>query len=245
MHLKSIFARHGIPDTVISDNGPQYSATVFSNFSKEYGFTHVTSSPRYPQANGEAERAVKTVKELLKKNDDPYLAILAYRSTPLENGYSPAELLMGRRLRTTVPTINQQLIPQLPEASKLHKEKNLRQRQKKNFDRRFRTRELKPLEKGDKVWITDSNTKGTVVENNQPRSYVVVTDGGTYQRNRRHLVQLPGDGAESNLPQPTEPAGVSPGPSSSPPRRLVTNDNPNGAPTASPGSRTRQGTRYK
>ena len=94
-HLKSIFSRHGIPDTVISDNGPQFSATAFREFSQAYGFTHTTSSPKYPQANGKAERAVRTVKELLKKNDDPYLAMLVYRATPLKNGYSPAELLMG------------------------------------------------------------------------------------------------------------------------------------------------------
>ena len=69
-HLKSFFARHGIPQYVMSDNGPQFSADVFSTFSNDYGFTHITSSPRFPQSNGEAERAVKTVKALLKKCDD-------------------------------------------------------------------------------------------------------------------------------------------------------------------------------
>jgi len=95
-HLKSIFARHGIPESLTSDNGPQYSAELFSTFAKDYGFTHLTSSPHYLQGNGAAERAVRMVKTLLEKNDDPYTALLAYRSTPLENGYSPAELLMGR-----------------------------------------------------------------------------------------------------------------------------------------------------
>ena len=57
-HLKSIFARHGIPEIVISDNGPQYLSEMFTQFSKQYGFRHVTSSPRYAQANGEAEWAV-------------------------------------------------------------------------------------------------------------------------------------------------------------------------------------------
>ena len=61
-HLKSIFARHGIPQYVMSDNGPQFSADVFSTFSNDYGFTHITKSPQFPQSNGEAERAVKTVK---------------------------------------------------------------------------------------------------------------------------------------------------------------------------------------
>ena len=59
--------------------------------------------PRYPQANGEAVRAVRTIKGLLKKNADPYLALLMYRSSPLQNGLSPSELLMGRKLKTTLP----------------------------------------------------------------------------------------------------------------------------------------------
>ena len=54
-HLKSIFVCQGIPETVISDNGPQYSAALFKSFSEQYGFTHVTSSPKYPQANSAAE----------------------------------------------------------------------------------------------------------------------------------------------------------------------------------------------
>ena len=53
---------------------------------------------------------MKTVKNLLEKGDDPYIALMAYRSTPLENG-SPSELLMGRKLRTTIPMITEQLLP--------------------------------------------------------------------------------------------------------------------------------------
>ena len=134
-HLKSIFARHGIPEVVVSDNGPQYSSVVFEEFSKEYKFDHVTSSPKYPQANGEAERAVKTTKQLLEKNRDPYLALLTYRSTPLENGYSPSELLMGRKLRTTLPIAPEQLKSSLPKESVVkEKERKLKKRNKRNFD---------------------------------------------------------------------------------------------------------------
>ena len=102
-HMKSIFARHGIPEIVISDNGPQFASKEFAEFAAKLEFSHITSSPRYPKANGMAERAVQTIKKLLEKadmnNEDPYLAVLAHRSCPDPNGDpSPAEKLMNRQL---------------------------------------------------------------------------------------------------------------------------------------------------
>jgi len=101
--LKSIFARHGIPEQVRSDNGPQYDSAEFSLFAKEWGFKHVTSSPRFSQSNGEVEPGVRTVKNLLQKAGDPAKGLLAYRSTLLACKFSPAQLLMGRKLRNSVP----------------------------------------------------------------------------------------------------------------------------------------------
>ena len=100
--MKSVFAYHEIPQEVRSDNGPQFSSALFHKFSIDYKFTHVTKSPRYPASYGEAEKAVRMVKGFLKKCDDLYLKLLTYRSTPLNNGYSPAELLMGRQLSTII-----------------------------------------------------------------------------------------------------------------------------------------------
>lgn len=101
-HCKSIFARHGIPSEVMADNGPQFASEYFTRFATQWGFTHTTSSPRYAQSNGEVEHAVRTVKWLFQKEKDPYLALMAYRATPLANGYSPSQLSMGRQLRTSV-----------------------------------------------------------------------------------------------------------------------------------------------
>jgi len=113
--LRSIFSRLGIPEILISDNGPQYASGVMNDFAKSYGFQHITSSPHYPQGNALAERTVKTIKSLLKKSSDQYLALLAYRATPFPwCGYSPVELLMGRPLRTDVPQVTTQMIPQWP-----------------------------------------------------------------------------------------------------------------------------------
>ena len=121
--LKAIFARHGIPEEVRSDNGPQYASAEFTQFAKDWGFKHTTSSPCFPQANSEVERAVKTTKSLLKKEKDPTKGLLAYRSTPLACGHSPAELLMGRKIRITVPTFHTNLAPSWPDIDKLrHRE---------------------------------------------------------------------------------------------------------------------------
>ena len=117
--MKAVFSHHGIPATVVSDNGPQYSSQERREFAESYGFTHITSSPHYPQANGEAERAVKTAKDLLKDSPDPYMALLSYRTTPLPwCGLSPAELLMGRRLRTDIPQLKMHLVPNWPHVAK-------------------------------------------------------------------------------------------------------------------------------
>ena len=76
---------------VVSDNGPQFKTAEFGRFAGDYGFTHVTSSPKYSQANGE-KRTITTVKSMLRKEEDPYKALVAYLSTPLATGCSPAEL---------------------------------------------------------------------------------------------------------------------------------------------------------
>ena len=113
LHTRSMFARHGIPEVVVSDNGPQFSAELYAEFARQYGFEHITSSHYHPHCNGEAERGVKTIKCLLKKSGDHYLALLAYRSTPLEYGFSPAQLLMSRNLRTTLPMVREQRAPRV------------------------------------------------------------------------------------------------------------------------------------
>ena len=98
-----------------------YSSSEFNQFASDYKFNHITSSPYFPQANGEAERAVQTVKELLKLSIYLYLALFAYHSTPLKLGYSLAKLLMGRALRTTIPFPLEQLQSKLSNSKELRK----------------------------------------------------------------------------------------------------------------------------
>ena len=106
--LKELFAEHGIPEEIRSDNGPQFASHLFAEFTKDWNIKHSTSSPRNPRSNGQAESAVKIVKGLLThakcSGQDPYLPLLAYRSTPVDSHLqSPAEMLYQCALCTTVP----------------------------------------------------------------------------------------------------------------------------------------------
>ncbi len=225
VHLKSIFARHGVPEYFFSDNGPQYSCQQFKDFAAAYGFTHVTSSPRFAQSNGEAERHIQNVKKMIKKAKDLYLALLAYRATPLANGYSPAQLLMGRRLRTPVPQHPSLLTPELPDSTVVAaKERERREKDTASFNKRHRVRDLSHLAPGQPVWITDTKSQGTVVSSHTaPRSYIVDVPTGSIRRNRHHLVPFPETvphsphpPTPSTPPQPGEPTQGSPGRPESP-----------------------------
>ncbi len=193
-HMKGFFVRHGIPQCVISDNSPQYDCCEFSKFAKQYGFQHVTSSPLYPQANGQAEKGVQIVMRLLKKardsKTDPYLALLSYRAASLECGASPAELLMRRKLRTTLPHIpkdnNNKNNNKLTD-----KRMRLKHRQKINYDKTARC--LEPLQERDVVRIEGPDfwaRKATVLSEVGPRSFVLKTENGqVLRRNRRSLLK--------------------------------------------------------
>ncbi len=110
---KCHFARHVIPDVLVSDNEPQFSSTKFHQFSKTYRFNHHTSSPHYPQSNGKAEKAVQTIKSLLQKAlSEKMLALLDFRNTPTNDIIgSPAQRLMGRWTKTLLPTTASLLAP--------------------------------------------------------------------------------------------------------------------------------------
>ena len=106
-HMKAIFAEYGIPQQVHSDSGSQFTSEEFTHFSQSYGFMHTLSSPYYHQSNGKAERYVGIVKNILTKTleegGDVYLALLAYRGTPLSSTkLSPGELMLGRKLRNSM-----------------------------------------------------------------------------------------------------------------------------------------------
>ncbi|RXN12172.1 Transposon Ty3-G Gag-Pol poly [Labeo rohita] len=185
-HAKSIFARHDIPQTVVSDNGPCFSSKEWQDFSVQYDLKHVTSSPENAQLNGKAEKGVHILKQLLKKSD-PYLALLNYRTSPLECGMAPAEMLMNRKLRATLPSCAKRK----GNVKMKQKLKQLKDRQKFYYDRA--TKHLQPLVRNDVVRIKDDENwskKATVMQEVAPRSYTVKTnDGQVFRWNRCDLLR--------------------------------------------------------
>ena len=108
--MRSIFARYAIPKVVFNDNGPQSSSHDFKKYFKLWDFIHKTFSLEFPKSNGFLERAIQTVNKMLRKyredNSDPYLAMLALRTTKNSSGTSASELLMKRKLRALVLSLN-------------------------------------------------------------------------------------------------------------------------------------------
>lgn len=204
---KAIFARLGIPEVLHTDNGTQYSSREFARFAEYYGFTHLTSSPLHPSGNGEAERAVQTIKNLLRKEEDPFTALLNYRATPLLQGWSPAELLMGRQLRTRIP-IFRTLRNTQKETSFRDRDIVIKQRQKRDFDLRHRVKELPPLRGGQEVWIkTPTGLKEAVVTKEAEGSLrsVPVTIYPTGYQTRRNRTDVRMRSRLSIVPPPSVP----------------------------------------
>lgn len=193
---KAQFARYGQPDRVISDNGPQFSSQQFRRFASGWEFEHITSSPRYPKANGKAESAVKIAKNLCKKalheGKDAWTAILQWRNTPTAGmDSSPAQRLMSRRLKTALPVASKLLEPCVVTdvgAKLRHK------RQVSKFEYDKTAKDLPGLTVGEAVRMkplprdrTGLWRLGSCVQKVAPRSYLVEVEGSLYRRNRVDL----------------------------------------------------------
>ena len=114
--LRTLFSRFGVPESIISVNGPQFAAVEFQEFCKRNGICHILITPYHPASNGLAERGVQTFKRGYRKlsegmvEDRTARFLLQYRATPhTTTGMSPAELMFGRRLRTRLDAIKPDL----------------------------------------------------------------------------------------------------------------------------------------
>ena len=139
---------------------------------------------------------MQTIKRILKNaqssGKDPYISVLEYRTTPLSSGYSPAQLLMSRRLRSVLPCLQSQLIPNTPDVVKITNHMKLNHTPQKKYDHTD-AKQLKPLNHNETVKLQHHINKiwkpAVVVQKHDQRSYLVRTeDGAEYRRNCRHLL---------------------------------------------------------
>jgi len=190
--MKAVYARHGIPKELVCDHVP-FASYEMKKFAAEWGIKLTHSSPAYPQSNGLAERTIKTIKTVLRKAEqsgmDHHLALLSIRNTPVTGmPYSPAQVLMGRVLRSTLPASSEVLRPTTPKG--VHQAlQTLQKKQACHYN--VRAKSLPELHAGNTVHIeTDKGWQpGLIVsKRDEPRSYNVVNAAGRqFRRNRRHL----------------------------------------------------------
>ena len=189
IELKEIFSTHGLPDQIVSDNGPTFTSLEFKTFCSANGIEHITTSPYHPAGNGLAERAVGIFKTAmiklgsicsLRERVNRFLA--RYRSTPhVTTGVAPCELLCGRKIKTHLDLVH----PTVQSSVSQHQCK-----QKLNYDRTSSEREfgiydsvyVRNYGKGER-WIP-----GQIVESTGPVSYKVRANDGLLMR--RHADQI-------------------------------------------------------
>lgn len=188
---KHLFARLGIPVQVHSDNGPQFSSGEFLDFAAAWEFQHTTSSAYYSQSNGKAESAVKIVKRLLKRSNDPRLGLLEYLNTPTSSmSTSPAQRLLGRPTRSVVPQLMTSVADQDNQLVSMEKAKK-RLAIQRQYDKA--AVELDPVREGQPVLVRDFAShkrrwrEAKVVGKLSDRSYTLSADGMLLRRNRRHI----------------------------------------------------------
>ena len=170
----------GWPDKIRSDGGPQFQSE-FKEFCNKHSISHEVSSPYYPQSNGLAEAGVKMAKQMLRKvgsgNDTVAHALQEFRNTPRAEGYSPAQLMLGRRQRASLPCHHEAYAPIDIDKAKGLREA-VREKAVNNFNQYATI--LQDLKIGDEVRVQDPkskewNVKGQVTQVlHNGRSYEVI-----------------------------------------------------------------------
>jgi transposase InsO family protein len=188
--LRNIFAIHGLPEQVVSDNGRQFTSAEFEDFCRTNGINHILVAPYHPSSNGKAERFVQTFKAAMLKSQkertdgEKYLAnfLLTYRITAhATTGQAPCELLMKRQLRTRLDLMR-------PDVGKTV------ERAQKRQQRAYRTsHQSKEFEEGDNVWARnyregDKWVPASVVRRLGKLTYKVRVNGSLVWK--RHVDQL-------------------------------------------------------
>lgn len=146
---KAHFARHGIPLSCLTDNGPQFVSHEYKTSAQTFDFNNA----QRPHHTGLAEAAVSDAKSVLKRSPDIYLALLNIRNTPPRgHSFSPAQRLMGKRTRSTIPLSEQLLRPEIADPPTVSSEINRRKiASKAQYDKHAQA-PLMPLPLGSHVY---------------------------------------------------------------------------------------------
>jgi hypothetical protein len=211
----------GWPSSIRTDGGPAFRLK-FAEFCRKRGMEHELSSAYSAQSNGLSEAAVKACKHLLAKTmeqgEDFEEAMAAYRNTPRADGFSPAQLMLGRRMKGPLPMLQSQLEVEVSNFSAGREAREKTQAQsKKQYD--SDKKEMEKLKKGDSVIVQCQHSKrwtkkATVISiRRSGHSYNLEDeDGFTFVRNRR-FIKLRAQG-EEEFEENEEGANVA-----APPRR--------------------------
>ncbi|MEW8548052.1 MAG: RNase H-like domain-containing protein [Candidatus Thiodiazotropha sp.] len=208
--LKVHFSRFGICEKLKTDGAAYFTSEQFQQYCKDWGITHEVSSPTHASSNGLAEVYVKIAKRILQKakddNRDPYLPLLQYRNSPLKScdDMTPAQLMFSRRLRSLLPSTNEQLAPKAI-SPKVARKKMIESqtKAKEHYDKT--ARKLTPLKIGESVHVQRDKhwEPANVISQHNEHSYNVQTpQGAVYLRNRKFLNKTPA----RTFPLPEQPA---------------------------------------
>ena len=217
----------GVPLRIRSDGGPQFASREYRDYLAKWGVTEGHSTPHYAQSNGHAEAAVKAMKALVEKTapkgdlDEQNFreGLLEWRNTPRGNGLSPAQMVFGHPIRSTVPAHQSSFGPQWQKPFEDAKESASKQAGSARDRYNQRAHALPPLQQGQDVRVQDPSTKrwtkqGIVISCGRRRDYrVLLPNGRTYWRNRRFLKSDFTRSAAAQQPAPTQ-TGMYPGSSS-------------------------------
>lgn len=188
--LRRMFATNGLPEHIVTDNGPQFISEEFAQFLKENGIKHTRSAPYHPASNGLAERFVQSLKTALKTSVSSGLSLahrlssflLTYRSSPhATTGVSPCSLFIHRPLRTRLDLLR-------PNQESRVTDKQSRQKDTHDKKAKFREFHVGQSVMARNVRPGDDWIPATVVERTGPVSYLVETC--EHQLWKRHVDQL-------------------------------------------------------
>nr|XP_039264197.1 uncharacterized protein K02A2.6-like [Styela clava] len=182
--LSTIFSRYGIPLTLRTDNAPQLVSNEFKSFLDEHGVQHKSTTPLWPQANGEVERQNRSLMKAIRIaqvegkdwKSELNKFLLAYRSTPhTTTGVSPYYLMFGREMRTKLPEIR----PKYNIIGEEHRDRDWRNKLQGKFYSDYNRRSiLQYVEVGDSVLVKQEKVDKMSTNFNKYPCEIVKKEGG-------------------------------------------------------------------